>query len=99
MEEGTIVHVDYELYNGESGDLIETTREAVAKEHEMHQEGRSYTPMVCVVGGGNLIPGFEAALADAKANSQAPSPQSMPSISLMLPPYWMTALLTGCFSP
>ena len=22
MEEGTIVHVDYELYNGESGDLI-----------------------------------------------------------------------------
>ncbi|MGB0313150.1 MAG: SAP domain-containing protein [Poseidonia sp.] len=70
MEEGTIVHVDYELYNGESGDLIETTREAVAKEHEMHQEGRSYTPMVCVVGGGNLIPGFEAALADAKANKE-----------------------------
>ena len=23
MEEGTIVHVDYKLYNGESGDLIE----------------------------------------------------------------------------
>ena len=68
MEEGTIVHVDYELYNGESGDLIETTREAVAKEHETHQEGRSYSPMVCVVGGGNLIPGFEAALAAAKAN-------------------------------
>ena len=56
MEEGTIVHVDYELYNGESGDLIETTREEVAKEHETHQEGRSYTPMVCVVGAGNLIP-------------------------------------------
>ena len=70
MEEGTIVHVDYELYNGESGDLIETTREDVAKEHEAHQEGRSYTPMVCVVGGGNLIPGFEAALADAKANKE-----------------------------
>ena len=70
MEEGTIVHVDYELYNGESGDLIETTREAVAKEHEMHQEGRNYTPMVCVVGAGTLIPGFEAALADAKVNKE-----------------------------
>ena len=70
MEEGTIVHVDYELYNAESDDLIETTREDVAKEHEMHQEGRSYSPMVCVVGGGNLIPGFEAALADAKANKE-----------------------------
>ena len=70
MEEGTIVHVDYELYNGESGDLIETTREEVAKEHDAHQEGRSYSPMVCVVGGGNLIPGFEAALGDAKANKE-----------------------------
>ena len=41
MEDGTIVHVDYELYNNETGDLIETTREAVAKEHEVHQENRS----------------------------------------------------------
>ena len=39
MEEGTIVHVEYDLYNAESGDLIETTREDVAKEHDMHQEG------------------------------------------------------------
>ena len=70
MEEGTIVHVDYELYNGENGDLIETTREEVAKEHEMHQEGRKYTPMVCVVCSGNLIPGFEVALGDAKANKE-----------------------------
>ena len=34
MEEGTIVHVDYDLYNADSGDLIETTREEVAKEHD-----------------------------------------------------------------
>jgi FKBP-type peptidyl-prolyl cis-trans isomerase 2 len=70
MEEGTIVHVDYELYNGETGDLIETTREEVAKEHDAHQESRTYQPMVCVVGGGQLIPGFEAALADAKKNKE-----------------------------
>ena len=70
MEEGTIVHVDYELYNNETGDLIETTREAVAKEHENHQETRTYEPMVCVVGGGQLIPGFEAALADAKKGKE-----------------------------
>ncbi len=70
MEEGTIVHVDYELYNGETGELIETTREKVAKEHESHQESRTYQPMVCVVGGGQLIPGFEAALGEAKANKE-----------------------------
>lgn len=70
MEDGTIVHVDYELYNNESGELIETTREAVAKEHDAHQESRTYEPMVCVVGGGQLIPGFEAALGEAKKGKE-----------------------------
>lgn len=68
MEEGTIVHVEYDLYNADSGDLIETTREDIAKEHEVHQEGRTYTPLVCVVGSGNLIPGFEASLLTAEAD-------------------------------
>ena len=70
MEDGAIIHVDYDLFSGETGDLIETTREEVAKEHEMHQEGRSYAPMVCVVGSGGLIPGFEAALQDAKVGKE-----------------------------
>ena len=72
MEDGTIVHVDYELYNNETGDLIETTREAVAKEHDAHQENRTYEPMVCVVGGGQLIPGFEEALGEAKKGKEKP---------------------------
>ena len=65
MEEGDIIHVDYDLYNGETGDLIETTREATAQEHEMHDENRTYQPMVCVVGSGSLIPGFEEELMGA----------------------------------
>jgi len=68
MEEGTIVHVDYNLYNADSGDLIETTREDVAKENDMHQEGRNYSPLVCVVGSGQLIAGFEESLLSAKAD-------------------------------
>ena len=70
MEDGAIIHVDYDLFSGETGDLIETTREEIAKEHEMHQEGRSYTPMVCIVGTGNLIAGFEAALKNAKIGKE-----------------------------
>lgn len=70
MEDGAIIHVDYDLYSGETGDLIETTREDIAKEHEMHQEGRNYSPMVCVVGTGNLIAGFESALKDAKVGKE-----------------------------
>ncbi len=70
MEDGAIIHVDYDLFSGETGDLIETTREDVAKEHEMHQDGRTYSPMVCVVGNGNLIPGFENALKEAKVGKE-----------------------------
>tara|TARA_B100001250_G_C19791922_1_gene786941 strand:+ start:331 stop:1167 length:837 start_codon:yes stop_codon:yes gene_type:complete len=70
MEDGAIIHVDYDLFSGETGDLIETTSEDVAKEHDMHQEGRTYAPMVCVVGSGGLIPGFEAALLDAKVGKE-----------------------------
>ena len=70
MEDGAIIHVDYDLFSGETGDLIETTREEIAKEHEIHQEGRKYIPMVCVVGTGNLIPGFESALQEAKVGKE-----------------------------
>ena len=38
MEDGAIIHVDYDLFSGETGDLIETTREDIAKEYEMHQK-------------------------------------------------------------
>jgi len=70
MKDGAIIHVDYDLFSAETGDLIETTREDVAKEHDMHQDGRTYSPMVCVVGSGSLIPGFEAALLDAKVGKE-----------------------------
>ena len=32
MENGSIVHIDYDLYNADDDSLIETTREEVAKE-------------------------------------------------------------------
>ena len=70
MEDGAIINVDYDLFSGETGDLIETTREEIAKDYEMHQEGRNYSPMVCIVGTGNLIAGFEAALKDAKVGKE-----------------------------
>ena len=49
MDNGAIVHIDYDLYNADSGDIIETTREEVAKEHEVFQEGRTYEPMITVI--------------------------------------------------
>ena len=69
MDNGTIIHVDYDLFNAETEKLIETTREDVAKEHDVHDENRTYSPMVTVVGDGRLIPGFEAHLAEAETET------------------------------
>ena len=67
MDHGSIVHIDYDLYNAGNGNLIETTREETAKEHDQFDENRTYSPMVTIVGDGRLIPGFETHLADAKS--------------------------------
>ena len=67
MDNGSIVHVDYDLYNASNDKLIETTREEVAKEHDLHDENREYSPMITPVGDGRLIPGFESHLAGAEA--------------------------------
>ena len=56
MDNGSIVHVDYDLYNASNDKLIETTREEVAKEHDIHDENREYSPMITTVGDGRLIP-------------------------------------------
>ncbi len=69
MDDGTIVHIDYDLFNAETEKLIETTREEAAKEHDVHDENRTYSPMVTVIGDGRLIPGFETPLAEAEAET------------------------------
>ena len=70
MDNGAIVHIDYDLYNAGTEKLIETTREETAKEHDLHDESRPYSPMITIVGDGRLIPGFESHLADADSGKE-----------------------------
>ena len=67
MENGSIVHIDYDLYNADDDVLIETTREAVAKDADSYDENRTYTPLITVIGDGRLIAGFESHLLEADA--------------------------------
>jgi FKBP-type peptidyl-prolyl cis-trans isomerase 2 len=69
MENGSIVHIDYDLYNADDDVLIETTREEVAKEADKFDENRTYTPLITVIGDGRLIAGFEAHLGEADAET------------------------------
>ena len=68
MDAGSIVHIDYDLYDAGSERLIETTREDVAKENDIFDESRTYQPMITIVGDGRLISGFENHLNDAEAD-------------------------------
>ena len=70
MKKGTIVHIDYDLYNADTESLLETTREDVAKEHEIHDERRTYKPMITVIGDGRLIKGVEEHLESAKEKEE-----------------------------
>ena len=70
MKKGTIVHIDYDLYNADTELLLETTSEEVAKEHDIHDERRTYKPMITVIGDGRLIKGFEEHLEGAKEKEE-----------------------------
>ena len=69
MEEGSIIHIDYDLFNANTEKLIESTRENVAKEHDIFDENRTYSPMISIVGAGRLIKGFELHLEDAETDT------------------------------
>ena len=69
MEEGTIVYIDYDLFDADSGTLIETTREETAKSNDTHEEGRNYEPLCVTIGEGRLISGFEDSLAEAEVDT------------------------------
>ncbi|MEC8873964.1 MAG: FKBP-type peptidyl-prolyl cis-trans isomerase [Candidatus Thermoplasmatota archaeon] len=70
MDSGSIIHIDYDLFNAGTDKLIETTMEEAAKEHDQHDENRTYSPMITIVGSERLIPGFEAHLLEAEADQE-----------------------------
>lgn len=66
MNEGDVILLDFEGWTGETPELFDTTKEELAKEHDIHEEKRSYGPMVALVGGGRLVEGLEEHLKEAQ---------------------------------
>lgn len=68
MKKGDIIRLDINGYYAASGDLFETTDEALAREKEMWHEGHVYRPRVLIIGSGsNDYPtGLEVDLLHAK---------------------------------
>ena len=69
VQKGALVRVDYEAWT-EDGELFDTTKRDVAKEHGKHNEEVVYEPLPVLVGTGRVIPGFDEALQAAEVGKE-----------------------------
>lgn len=70
MEEGDIVYIDYDIKIKETGELYQTTREAVAKKNDIFDEEKKYTPIPMVVGQGEGPSSFHDAIKEMKVGDK-----------------------------
>jgi FKBP-type peptidyl-prolyl cis-trans isomerase 2 len=54
----------------ENGQVFDTSIESVAKENEIHNPQREYTPLTVTIGEGQVIPGLETALIDMEVDQK-----------------------------
>lgn len=68
MEEGDIIQLEYE---GRTDDgIFDTTSEAVAREHDIYDEKRTYQPLTVMVGAGRLVAGLDEHLLEAEVGKE-----------------------------
>lgn len=66
FKNGDMLLVDYAIFVKETGELVETTIESLARQYKKYEEGRAYGPELVVVGEGRFIRGFEEAVSSAE---------------------------------
>lgn len=70
MEKGDFIKIEYEGRLVTTGNVFDTTSEALAKSENIHEEHRKYGPMLVVVGEGMVLPGVEKRLLEMKLNEE-----------------------------
>jgi len=69
VKNDSIIEVDYEGYL-DDGTLFDTSKEDLAKQHNIYNQQRQYAPLKVQIGQGQLIKGFENALIGMKENEE-----------------------------
>ncbi|MCE7737269.1 MAG: peptidylprolyl isomerase [Candidatus Heimdallarchaeota archaeon] len=64
MKDKDVVKFHYVGTFPDSGEIFDTSIEATAKEHGIHNPERDYRPLTVTIGEGQIIPGLEKALLD-----------------------------------
>ncbi len=66
MKEGDFIKIEFDAFAKETDQLVDTTHEEVAKEHDVFNDRAKYVPMAVIVGAGSVVKGLEESLKDAE---------------------------------
>lgn len=70
MKDGDIVRLDYQAWVAEGDELLETTDEDLAREHDIYDGGRVYGPVPVILGSNSLVDGLEEAVLKAEVGTE-----------------------------
>ena len=70
MEKNDIVYFEYEVWIKEDNSLYDTTKEELAKEHEIYEASALYGPRAIVLGRGQVFPTLEESLMQAEVDKE-----------------------------
>jgi len=71
FEDGDFVLIDYTLKVKETGQVVDTTLEEVAKKHGLYRPNKIYEPMLVVIGAGWVLKGLEDRLKELDVGQEA----------------------------
>ncbi|MEA3559279.1 MAG: FKBP-type peptidyl-prolyl cis-trans isomerase [Candidatus Thermoplasmatota archaeon] len=70
MKDGDFIRLDFNAFVKETEQLVDTTSEEVAREHDVYNERVTYKPIAVVVGSGHVVKGLDMALLGAEVGKE-----------------------------
>jgi FKBP-type peptidyl-prolyl cis-trans isomerase 2 len=70
MKDGDFIRLEFDAFVKETEQLVDTTHEEVAKEHDVYNERVNYEPIALVVGSGHVVKGLDKDLLEAKKGKE-----------------------------
>jgi FKBP-type peptidyl-prolyl cis-trans isomerase 2 len=70
MKDGDFIRLDFDAFVKETEQLVDTTHEEIAKEHEVYNERVTYSPIALIVGSGQIVKGLDKDLLEAKKGKE-----------------------------
>ncbi|MGA1822227.1 MAG: FKBP-type peptidyl-prolyl cis-trans isomerase [Thermoplasmatota archaeon] len=70
MKDGDFLRLEYDAFVKETGQIVDTTHEDIAKEHDIYNERVKYGPIAVIVGSGQVVKGLDQDLLNAEVGNE-----------------------------